>query len=333
MEFQDAVKDLMNLLSALVKSRPFLGEITSAEVEAGTVEEVGNLEDCDPFKSFSYLDSSSRTLTVRGANIHMASLYAYNQGTHVMIPPQTSVPFIAVKASDEVLKAIESRLPNVVSVRNPDGVLYTPEYKDDNILDELRVNLENYVINQGNVTIADGPVFPGPFLPTVGEPYRSAYETLIKARKTDKLVGVVKRLSMTRKLSRVMNSKASINATDDVVMLELGRGKEVYLSPVLKEDHPLSDRVLTRYMVYVKVRDSVFRVESSDPSLLCPGVKTSLKSVSVRGIPTFIEVSDKLSRRLSASALLLSFGLAKEMVGVNYEDWNRVNQANLELME
>ncbi|AWR96122.1 nuclease NurA [Acidianus sulfidivorans JP7] len=358
MEIHEAINNLIKTLSRISETKPFLSQLPEIplEEEGHEVEVVGSLdisklnsltslheandENCPPFTSYSYLDSSSRTLNVRGANIHIASLYANVNGTHEMIPANVIQPFIGVKASKDVLLSLESSLP-FVRVKNPNGYYYTEEYKDDNILDELRISLENYAINKGNLTIVDGPIYPGPYLPSVGEPYRSAYVKLILERKVDKLVGIVKRLSMTRKLTRLKTDLSKIkidlpriNASDDVVMQYWGKDKEVFISPVLKELFFLDgNKTLTRYMVYVKVRDSVFRVESADLNLLCRGVSTALKDVSVRGIPTFIEIADKMSRKLSASALLLTFSLAKQFLGVNYDDWNRVNQANLELME
>mgnify|MGYP001772593999 CR=1 FL=1 len=354
MELHEAINKLILTLSDISSTKPFLAQLpqTPVEEEGHEVEVIGSLEisdvnslshltkaiesndNCSPFTSFSYLDSSSRTLNVRGANIHIASLYANVNGNHEMIPATVIQPFIGVKASKEVLVTLESSLP-FVRVKNPNGYYYTEEYKDDNILDELRISLENYVINKSGITIVDGPVYPGPYLPSVGEPYRSAYVTLISDRKVDNLIGIVKRLSMTRKLIRAKDpSIPKINATDDIIMLYWGMGKEVFISPVLREQFFLDEeKTLTRYMVYVKVRDSVFRVESANLNLLCRGVTTALKDVSVRGIPIFIEVADKMARKLSASALILAFGLAKRFLGVNYDDWNRVNQASLELME
>jgi hypothetical protein len=329
MEVHQAVKELMEVLSKVSRRKPFLGLFTSPGVEVGEVRIEGEMGQCDPFPSFAYLDSSSRVITVRGANVYMASLYVNTGRGHIAIPLETPVPFMAVKASDQVVQEIESSLPHLVRTRNVNGVPYLEDYKDDNVLDELRISLENYAINSQDLTVVDGPIYPGPFLGMVSEPYRSAFETLITQRRVDRLVGVVKRLNMSRKLSRLLG----IEGTDDVVVMELGKGRDVYVTPVLREDYRLSDRTLPRYMAYVKVGDSPFRVESADPSLLCGGVVTALRHPSYRGIPSFIEAADRLSRRLSAATFLISFTYAREMVGVNYDDWNRLREANLDLAE
>ncbi|MCG3109492.1 hypothetical protein L3N51_01784 [Metallosphaera sp. J1] len=332
-EVHEVIRDLMATLSRLSKEKLFLG-VTLQEVEDSTSVEVeGPLENCEPFTSFSYLDTSSRYMTVRGANIYMASLYANLEGQHMTVPLNASLPFLAIKGSKDVMEMIEgSPLSSIVRTRNVNGVPYDPGYKDDNILDELRIFLENRAIERARVAIVDGPVFPGPYLPLVGEPYRSAFEKLIHDRKRDRLVGVVKRLSMSRKLSRVKDLWRGDGApTDDVLTLELGRGKQVYITPVLREEFQLSSISLQRYMVYVKVRDSAFRVESPSRDLLCQGVATSLAHASYRGIPAFIEAADRLSRKLSASTFVLSFIYARGQVDVTYDDWNRFQQANMDL--
>ncbi|AFZ69980.1 NurA domain-containing protein [Caldisphaera lagunensis DSM 15908] len=336
MEFHKAVKDLISILSEISKERPYLGIEFSNYSEASEIYEVDKIWDCDDFKTFSYLDSSSRVLSVRGANIYISSLYANDNGKHIMIPLQASIPFMAIKGDREVIDKIKSSyLSSFVITENINGFRYDESYKDDNILDELRINLENHVINSSNnIMIVDGPVFPGPYLPMVGEPYRSTYETLILNRKTDNLVGIVKRLNYSRKLSRVRGLwKFNDNATDDVITMYLGKNEIIYVSPIYEEKVELTNKSLKRYMVYCKVRDSVFRVESPDKEMLCKGVKTAINHSSYRGIPTFIESADKLSRKLGASAFLISFIYAKSMIGVNYEDWLNYQRASLEVEE
>ncbi|MCH1772156.1 MULTISPECIES: DNA double-strand break repair nuclease NurA [Metallosphaera] len=333
MEVHEVIRDLMTTLSRLSKEKVFLGVSLQEFEDSWPVEVEGPLEKCDPLPSFSYLDTSSRYMTVRGANIYLASLYANIEGEHMTVPLNASLPFLAIKGSRDVVEMIEtSPLSKVVRTRNVNDIPYDPGYKDDNILDELRIYLENRAIERARIAVVDGPVFPGPYLPMVGEPYRSAYERLIQGRRKDQLVGVVKRLSTSRKLSRVKDLwKGDVTPTDDVLTLELGKGKITYVTPVLREEFQLSNSSLQRYMVYVKVRDSVFRVESPSKDLLCQGVATSLVHASYRGLPTFIEVADRLSRKLSASTFILSFIYAKGQVEVTYDDWNRFQQANLDL--
>lgn len=323
---------MTTLLSKVARNKPFLGVSLSEPEDAEPVEVAEDLEECDPLPWFSYLDSSSRVISVRGANVYMASLYANLEGVHLTVPVDTSYPFLAIKGSGEVISEVESSpLSRFVRTKNVNGVPYDAGYKDDNILDELRISLENVAISKSRRAIIDGPVFPGPYLPVVGEPYRSAYESLIRERRTENLVGIVKRLNMSRKLQRSELWKGEKGFTDDVVTLELGRGRERYVTPVLREDFHLSSSTLTRYMVYVKVRDSVFRVESVSQDLLCSGVSTAIRHASYRGIPDFIEVADSISRKLGASVYLLSFIHAHSKLGVTYDEWNRLKLATLDL--
>ncbi|BBG25795.1 DNA double-strand break repair nuclease NurA [Sulfuracidifex tepidarius] len=341
MGLEDVIEKLMKALAEASKDEPYLGVMQKVDIVDSTpVYEDGELGECEPLNEFAYLDTSSRVIQVKGANIYMASLYGNDNGIHVMVPSDSLVPFIAVKGSKKALEKVKAALGDLLVTENVNGVEYDLEYKDDNILDELRISLENHFIETSkNVVVVDGPVVPGPYLEMVGEPYRSAFEELASRRRREKLVGVVKRLSFTRKLSREekVGSKFPrlLGSTDDVIVHEMSKSvkSDVFFTPVYKEELNLKGGKVTRYMVYVKVRDSVFRVESTDRELLCRGVFTSARNASIRGIPTFIEVADKMSKRLSASTFVLSFVYAKTMLGVNYEDWNSFVEAKRDLNE
>ncbi|MQL56594.1 DNA double-strand break repair nuclease NurA [Acidianus ambivalens] len=337
MEFGEAIKSLFSLLTSL--DQPYLGVTPALSIEDSTPVEVEDeLGECESLTTFSFLDSSSRMISVKGANIYFASLYANLVTEHLMIPLKVEVPFMAIKASEEVRKLIEGdqTLSKIVAVNNVNGEPYSPDYKDDNILDELRISLENYAISKSNfVTIVDGPIIPGPYIQMVGEPYRSAFISLANQRKKDKLIGIVKRLNYSRKLRRseLVKDPRLMNATDDIIVEYLGRGKEFYTTPVLKEEIDIGNSHYTRYMVYVKVREGVFRVESLSKDLLCKGVYTARKYSSYRGIPEFIEVADRISKRLSASAFIFAFNIARVTTGVNYEDWESLRTAELDASE
>ncbi len=339
MGVEDVIGRLMKALAEASKEEPYLGISQKVDTSDSTpVYEDGDMGECDPLSDFAYLDTSSRVIQVKGANIFMASLYGNDNGTHVMVPSDSLVPFIAVKGSEKALEKVKAELGNLLVTRNVNGVEYDSEYKDDNILDELRISLENYFIESSrNAVLVDGPIVPGPYLEMVGEPYRSAFEELASRRHKEKLVGIVKRLSFTRKLSREENVKRKfpklLGSTDDIIVHQMSRSvkSDVFFSPVYKEELNLKGSSVTRYMVYVKVRDSVFRVESTDRNLLCRGAMASARNASIRGIPTFIEVADKISKRLSASAFVLSFIYARTMLGVNYEDWNSFVEATRDL--
>ncbi|MUM63699.1 nuclease NurA [Acidianus infernus] len=334
MEFGEAIKSLFSLLSSL--DQPYLGVSPTSNIEDSTPVEVEDeLGECESLTTFSFLDSSSRMMNVKGANIYFASLYADLINEKLMIPIKIEVPFMAIKASDEVRKLIEGdpTLSKIIALNNVNGEPYSPDYKDDNILDELRISLENYAIEKSAyVTIVDGPIIPGPYIQMVGEPYKSAFIKLANQRKKDNLIGIVKRLNYSRKLRRsgLVNDSKLSNATDDVIVEYLGRGKDFYTTPILKEEVDIGGKKYIRYMVYVKVREGVFRVESLDKDLLCKGVYTARKYSSYRGIPEFIEVADKMAKRLSASAFILAFNIARVTTGVNYEDWENLRIAELD---
>ncbi len=341
MEVDYAIKSLIKLLAEISYNESYLG----TDLPSGIIDETSyityenEIENCEPLDYFGYLDSSSRIINVRGANIYFASLYANDMGKHILIPLDASIPFIAIKGSDEVINKVKNF--GFIVTENINHIPYTVNYKDDNILDELRIKLENYAINmsKSKVLIVDGPIFPGPYLKIVGEPYKSAFEKLNMERKTDNLIGIVKRLSFTRKLSREENIRkkykklVEMGASDDIIVSEMGKGFEKFVTPIYKEEVEIAGNKFYRYMVYVKVRDSVFRVESRDKELLCKGVSTAIKNASIRGIPVFIEAADKISKRLSASTYLLSFTYAKSLIGVSYDDWNRYIEAVKDISE
>lgn len=337
MEFREVIKSLFSLLTSL--DQPYLGVSPISNIEDWTtVQIVEELGECESLATFSYLDSSSRMMVVKGANVYFASLYANLVTEHLMIPQQVERPFMAIKASEEVRKLIEGDqvLSQLVAINNVNGEPYSEDYKDDNILNELRISLENYAIQKSKyVTVVDGPIIPGPNLQMVGEPYKSAFITLINQRKKDNLIGIVKRLNYSRKLRRseLIKEPKLYNATDDIVVEYLGRGKEFYTTPILEEEVDIGGNKYTRYMVYVKVRDGVFRVESLSKNLLCRGVYTARKYASYRGIPEFIEVADRLSKKLSASAFIFAFTIARITTGVNYEDWEGLRTAELDVSD
>ncbi|MGC9183563.1 DNA double-strand break repair nuclease NurA [Caldisphaera sp.] len=331
----------MKILSEISYKESYLG----SDLPSGIVDETsyinyeGEIDRCEPLDEFGYLDSSSRIINVRGANLYLASLYANDNGKHILIPLDASIPFIAIKGSSEVINKVKDL--GFIVTENVNHVQYSVNYKDDNILDELRISLENYAINnaKSKVLIVDGPIFPGPYTKIIGEPYKSAFETLNIKRKTENLIGIVKRLSFTRKLSREENiakkykKLVDIGATDDIIVFEMSKGFDKFISPIYKEEVEILKNKFYRYMVYIKVRNSVFRVESRNKELLCEGVWTSIKNTSIRGIPTFIEAADKISRRLSASTYLISFINAMSLMEVNYDDWNRYIEAMRDLSE
>lgn len=324
------------LIDYLSKIKPSLylppPSITQSEEIGSSIQVVDRLDKCEPLDSFAYLDSSSRFLSYLGFRMYMSSVYINDKGEHISIPGLTETSqFIAIKSNVEALKMIESNkeLSNIVSVKNILGLYYDEDYKDDNILDEMRISLENYGIKnaKSDTIFVDGPAIPGPYLPIVGEPYRQVFEILIKDRSPyfNRIVGVVKRLDISYKLSRIESIKKALGGKrlpDNHVMTLMFPDNEIHITDILSEDWA----GYKRYMVYVKYRDYVYRVESTNKDLLCKGVATAIARAGVRGIPDFIEIADRMARKLSASTYIIGYLFGKEKLGVTYDETNKFNE-------
>ncbi|EZQ10592.1 nuclease NurA [Candidatus Acidianus copahuensis] len=342
MESHHVISSLLDIIAKMDKELGYIGppENFSQENESSEIEILGYCEEHSTLTNFSYLDSSSRMITIKGVRVYMGSLFMSDPNFTLAIPQVIPTQFLALKASSSVLENIsrDNIISSYVKVTSPAGIPYDQNYKDDNISDELRISLENYAISKSSsITIVDGPVIPGPNLTFLSEEYKSAFEKLINDRVNyfPTLIGVVKRLDMSYKLSKVKEfnqiiKKFSKIRPPDTKAIEIisQKGEDPFITPILKENWGS----LVRYMVYVKVRNSVFRVESTNLDILCKGVNTTIDRSGVRGIPDFIEIADRISKRLSASIFILSFILGSK-IGVSYDDWGKFWEASEEIRE
>jgi NurA domain. len=331
------LSDLIDLLQRQREKLGYIGpeQFSQSADEAISVSIEGDLgkENLVPSwpECVAYLDSSSRSITMKGVRITLGGLFLNDCGHHVALPLSSlrgSPPFLAVKASRDALLAVESS--GLAWVRSPIGELYLGDYKDDNVGDELRLRLENWAIGAAKapLVLMDGPLVPGVRLDVLPQRYREAYDVLIKEREPhmSRLAGVVKRLNMSWKLHRAGLDKGGRSGPDPEVMDRLCGSTDPCFSPVLREDTPL-----TRYMVYVRLRGNTVRVEATSRDNLRSALAMVLTHRGYRGVPTFIETADRISRRLSASVYSLAFLYGLPKLGVEYDEWSKFEDVRREL--
>jgi len=178
------------------------------------------------------VDSGSRSIDTPGATLVLVSAAASSNlapslGDHPGLLarqlPMVSEPFMRVLPnSGDALEPVEEW----VTVLNPAGDAYTPEYSVAQAMDEARVAVETAVLEalaragersgglDGVVAMVDGPLFPatGALAYQVRPEYRSAWEALLKRRVAAvgklealgaRVVGVVKRIQASRLLQHV----------------------------------------------------------------------------------------------------------------------------------
>ncbi len=162
----------------------------------------------------SYIDSSSRSVGFDLVRIHVVAGASLVAGDLMYVPSiggSNEVPFIAIKSVMEVLNHLERRLGGLVRVKDLVGNYYLPNYKDDDIGDELRVCVENYLLSRlvrrevNDAVVIDGPIY---HLPTqaLNSKYGALFIELVKARVGEvvrsevPVIGFVKRVEYSRKL-------------------------------------------------------------------------------------------------------------------------------------
>ena len=170
---------------------------------------------------FCSIDSSSRSIGFIGFRLFVCGLSVFGPMGVVVVPGVGNVGacFLALKSFRDFLVSVEEA--NVgVRVKSVVGEYYVEDYKDDNICDELRLELENYgltnivsrYVDLIDFVLVDGPVYPTPpvmFLKGSDSRYVGAFRELIRRRveiikKLGRpVIGVVKRCEYSRKLCRV----------------------------------------------------------------------------------------------------------------------------------
>ncbi|WP_338602543.1 DNA double-strand break repair nuclease NurA [Sulfolobus tengchongensis] len=222
------------------------------------------------------------------------------------------------------------------------------QYKIDDIADELRTEAENVglknVIQDHDVVIIDGPIYPTPLELTeefeleteARRKHKIAYAKLVKERImtiNGKVIGVVKRLENSKKLWREneISEKlgGKLNGLKDVTILELidekfcrknyqyiciiGPFKIEYALEVKDEnDNKILDHVPPKYAYYVILRRPYFpltflRIESLERNF---DFSSILSRITENLLPTYIEIVDKRSKRVSASLFIYAYEIA-----------------------
>jgi len=259
----ECLRELSNLIHS-IKSR--LGRVVVDRVNRSLLEYVDTSGTSKPLSSdfievhplgnvsdysLAYIDSSSRGLGTDIARIHVVSASALVNGLAVTVPdfsrdyvPQGTY-LVGIKSSYEVLKSIEEARVSFIKVRDLVGNYYLPDYKDDDIGDELRQLIENYLISEVissytiDALVIDGPIY---HLPTqaLRSRYGDLFKELIKRRvsivsNSDvPIVGFVKRVEFSRKLVRCREFR-------ELLRVRLGRDLPLDTNDVLAMDLLMSN--------------------------------------------------------------------------------------------
>lgn len=246
-------------------------------------------------------------------------------------------------------------------------------YDINDVSDELRLEAENALIetmNKEDLLILDGPVIPTVVEILEGHEYlykRPArlkelnhwgkmthiwsMAEIVKKRKEllkrRKAVGVVKRLDLSFKLSKVDELAKALGISldvfrqlRDVEILELvsrkfcdrphsictiGPLKIEHQSRVKRDDtgQEILNDTFTKYAYYAILNvpgvRSFFRIETTDRSLLDPAFETVFSRISDNGLPTYIDVVDRLAKRTASAAFVLTYDILKEYVTMAHD--------------
>jgi len=365
MKIVNPFKDIDRLVEILVKAEReliYLGlesQIDSLEEPAGSIEIAEGfgtgsklleyiVEDIDrpPYQGF--LDSSSRSIAYPGIRIFIGACYAKDLDRHIMTPPGLGVLYLAVQMGRKAIESHRDLLKEIAYVESPSDSPYDERYKSDNIHDELRLRLENAVLNtmrSGKILI-DGPIYPVQvaFSKIFGWEYREAFEKLYREREPHilRLIGIVKRLDQTFKLLRIPEIREefarvagrNIRAPDPIVISRLAGDKRIHVMGIIRESF---QGLEARYMIYVYVRTPagprVFRIESLNREELLKATAYILRSLSISGLPVDIEVADRISKKLSASLYLALYLYGAPRLGLSHDESVKIAQVLGELRQ
>ena len=208
-----------------------------------------------------YVDSSSRSIgfsqsrfTITGLAVSVNGLIEFSPNVSGVLATR----FLGVKSVRPVLERVESSGLGFTVVKSVVGEYYDVDYKDDNIGDELRIELENRALEKlggmgsVDVVVVDGPVYHAQqilFHDNWREnKYARAFYELLKdrvkvlANSGKPVVGFVKRVEYSRKLAKcdevveiiekAMGRRPSPETTDPLIVEYLA---ETYVKPRLMQ--------------------------------------------------------------------------------------------------
>lgn len=234
------------------------------------------------------------------------------------------------------------------------------EYKIDDIADEIRTEAENIglkeVIDDHDIVIVDGPIYPTPLelteeLEVITEARRKhkiAYAKLVNDRikaLNDKVIGVVKRLENSKKLvnekkitellgieNRNIKDNTVLELIDEKVCRKsnypyiciIGPFKIEYAIQVEEENgSKVIEKVPPKYAYYVIMRRPYFppsflRIESISDKMNLSPVLSRITENNL--LPTYIEIVDKRSKRISASLFIYAYEIASNNLNIIHDD-------------
>jgi len=347
-KYPDVVRDYQSVEPQEEIKVEGLGEVKSVSLTGSSTGQ--------PRLTVFAVDSSTRYLRDTSVGMVLLGMSTYSTTDGLKLYPYDGKSrFIGLWANEGVLKELEKVIDkDYVAVRNRVGDYYEERsypYLDD-VADELRFESETEALKTANadLVIVDGPIYPTP-LELVADfnyspgnlrvSHRRSYALLIKDRldvvKGKRVLGVVKRLEKSRKLYKVkevndfLGNLPSMPDPEVMRMLysKLCKGEQVCAFGPFKLEYDISvegilQGVPPKYAYYVVVRRvvgpwSFFRVEALDmDSLNYAGVVFS--RLTERGIPTWIEVVDRASKKVSASLFVIGYRIASQFLDIIHDD-------------
>ncbi|BAB66068.1 DNA double-strand break repair nuclease NurA [Sulfurisphaera tokodaii] len=312
--------------------------------------------------SIASIDSSSRYLRDPSVNMVFVGLGVYSNIKGIKVGPfDIDINFMAIGTFEELLK--EFNPESGVRVKNYVNKYFTEDYRIDDIADELRLEAENVGLkenrNTHDLVIVDGPLFPTPLelseleLQSEGRKrHQEAYLQLTKDRISilrNNVVGVVKRLETSQKLYKVDKVKQLLGIRypiNDAEILNQIRIKTEFkrglLGPFKIEFKSKYFDAPTRYAYYLILTNpigmsSYFRIESLSLDSLEELTPYIVNRISERLIPTYIEIADNLSKRVSASLFITAYQILSRIISVIHDDkltyYNEVRSLSESLLQ
>jgi len=272
------------------------------------------------------LDASVRVMKLSNIDVYISSGALVGEKMRAT-PGDVRYKWIGVRPRfnvDEEWKELLGKFSDRLYVKSKFNEFYFDgKYDEETVMDELRIGLENKLIEEwegSGVLLVDGPLFPTPRILTRpdltafgADPYSRVYSGLIEERlksaRRGEVVGIVKRLEHSHFLGKCFEKYAGLD--DAALSLKLTEGFRgpVFIGP-LKLGLRTGDKKYVGYLVKpIGHRRAVVRVETLDEDV--EGRAKWISSlISHEGIPIPISVADRISKRLSAGAYYLLYGLS-----------------------
>ena len=354
-------------LEPLVKKEELMTALDLTSLNGGKFSSVASLD-----SSSRSLGSSVAYLVLSGG-----SAYSTSKGL-ITFPFDTSgVPFALASYLDGLRLIAESLTSPLVALKNRADYEYALDevevidragnlsldslYDVSDIGDELRLSAENVLLDylKDDLIVLDGPIIPTPVdlvtdltmtVPVKREElnhwgkmthrWSMAYilRDRVEAVRGKRVVGVVKRLDQSFKLSKVPEVLSMLGMgrarLSDSTMLELLSERycnapfsACFLGPFRMSSHvrveredrgeviieSLPDRFVGYVVLNVGVR-SFFRVEAMEERLLFDALGDVFGRISGNGLPTLIDVTDRYSKLVTKGLFLFAFQHLRDYV-------------------